>query len=349
MANSAMQSIRDNGRAAAARIRALFRAGDGVQNSIPSAFVVLIRKEIADHVRSWRFMVLLGIIMLTCLASLYTALNSIQEAIRADQSENGFIFLKLFTVSDGTLPSFIGFVGFLGPLLGIGLGFDAINSERNKGTLSRIMAQPVHRDDLLNAKFVASLTVIGLMFLSLGFLVMGMGILMIGIPPTLEEFLRVLCFLGVTVFYVGFWLNLSIVCSVRFRQPATSALSCIAVWLFFSFFYDMLLSLIGRSLAPDAAATTDQVLSYQESMLWLSRFSPYTLFNEATTTLLMPSVRTLGPITMEQAYGAIASPLPLGQSLLLVWPHLTGLAAATLLCFAASYVMFMRQEIRGRA
>ncbi|MGG1877597.1 ABC transporter permease [Paenibacillus cisolokensis] len=332
------------------------RPGPSARDSVrahhsgPSPFGVLIRKEVADHIRSWRFILLLGIIALTCVASLYTAMNSIQEAIRSDSETNDFVILKLFTISDGTLPTFIGFVGFLGPLLGIGMGFDAINSERNKGTLSRIMAQPIHRDDLLNAKFVASLMVISLMFLTLGLLTMALGTLIIGIPPTFEEFLRVISFLVVTIFYVAFWLNLSITFSVRFRQPATSALSSIAVWLFFSFFFDMILNLLARGIAPNAAtATMNDVLNYQNMMLWLGRLSPYTLFNEAASTLLMPSIRNLGPLTTEQVYGAIASPLPFGQSLLLVWPQITGLTAATLICFAISYVMFLRQEIRGRA
>ncbi|WP_110931863.1 ABC transporter permease [Paenibacillus bouchesdurhonensis] len=317
---------------------------------VASPFGVLVRKEISDHIRSWRFMLLLGIILLTCIASLYTAMNSIQEAIQSDSSANEFVILKLFTLSDGTLPSFISFIGFLGPLLGIGLGFDAINSERNKGTLSRIMAQPLHRDALLNAKFAASLSVISMMFLTLGFLIMALGTIIIGIPPTLEEFLRMISFLLVTIFYIGFWLNLSIVFSVRFRQPATSALSGIAVWLFFSFFYDMILNIVSKGIAPNAGtATVEDIVGFQNQMLWLSRLSPYTLFNEATTTLLMPSVRNLGPLTTEQVYGAIASPLPFGQSLLLVWPQVTGLIALTLICFAISYVLFLRQEIRGRS
>ena len=80
----------------------------------------------------------------------------------------------------------------------------------------------------------------------------------------------------------------------------------------------------------------------------LLRIMPNQLFSEATTTLLMPSVRSLGPLTMEQVYGTIPGPLPLGQSLLLVWPQVTGLIAATVLCFVLSYVSFMRREIRSR-
>lgn len=134
------------------------------------------------------------------------------------------------------MPPFHVFIGFLGPLLGIALGFDAVNSEQNAGTLSRIMAQPIHRDYVINAKFVAALIVISTLFFALGFLVMGLGLIIIGIPPTVEEFFRVVFFLMLSVLYVAFWLNLSILFSIRFRQAATSALTAIAAWLFLRYF-----------------------------------------------------------------------------------------------------------------
>ena len=178
-------------------------------------FWVIVNKEIADYVRSWRFIILIAIIALTCMGSLYTALSNIREAIKPNDPDSAFLFLKLFTVSDGTLPSFVVFISFLGPLLGIALGFDAINSEQNKGTLSRILSQPIHRDYLINAKFVAALSVIGIMLFVLGFLVMGFGLIAIGIPPKAEEFMRIIFFLIVSLFYVAFWLNLSIFFSIR--------------------------------------------------------------------------------------------------------------------------------------
>jgi ABC-2 type transport system permease protein len=325
----------------------IFTAADQ-EGVIKHPFWVIVGKEVSDHVRSWRFNILIAIIALTCLGSLYTAMMNIREAVKPGDPEGAFFFLKLFTVSDGTLPSFISFISFLGPLLGIGLGFDAVNSEHNKGTLSRVMSQPIHRDYLINAKFAAALIVISVMFFALGFLVMGLGLITIGIPPTPEEFWRVVFFIVLSIFYVAFWLNLSIFFSVRFRQAATSALSGIAVWLFFSIFYNMIVNIIATAAAPSASATTQQLIGYQSFIQNLMRLSPSQLFNEATMTLLMPSVRSLGPLTMEQIYGAIPSPLPLGQSLLLVWPQLTGLIAATVVCFALSYVSFMRKEIRSR-
>jgi ABC-2 type transport system permease protein len=35
------------------------------------------------------------------------------------------------------------------------------------------------------------------------------------------------------------------------------------------------------------------------------------------------------------------------QSLLIVWPHVVGLLAAMIACFVASYVVFLRQEVRA--
>jgi ABC-2 type transport system permease protein len=143
-------------------------------------------------------------------------------------------------------------------------------------------------------------------------------------------------------------LNLSILFSIQFRQPATSALACIATWLFFSIFYHLIVNLISKAYLPTPTASPQQLIDYQKFILSWLRIEPGQLYNEAVTTLLMPSVRSLGPLSMEQIHGTIPSLLPLGQSLLVVWPQLTGLIASTVACFALSYVSFMRKEIRSR-
>jgi ABC-2 type transport system permease protein len=180
-------------------------------------------------------------------------------------------------------------------------------------------------------------------------MVMGLGIVIIGIPPTPEEFLRIVCYILLSVVYVAFWLNLSILFSIRFKQAATSALSGIAIWLFFSVFYGMIVRLIAKGTAPSQnTKDVNELIGHQEFVQNLMRLSPSQLFSEATTTMLTPSIRSLGPLTMKQVSGAIPSPLPLGQSLLLVWPQVTFLVAATLICFGISYMLFMRKEIRSR-
>ncbi|MDG0789742.1 ABC transporter permease [Cohnella ginsengisoli] len=197
----------------------------------------MVRKEFGDHIRSWRFVILLAIVVLACAGSLYASVSALKAGQSASaasgEGSSSFLFLKMFTETDGSLPGFLTFLSFLAPLIGIALGFDSVNTERNKGTLSRLLSQPLYRDDFLNAKFVAGLLLIAVVIFSLGFLVMGMGLFTIGYPPTPEEFWRVVVMLLITVVYVGLWLNLSLLFSVRFRQAATSALCGIALWIFF--------------------------------------------------------------------------------------------------------------------
>ena len=318
------------------------------KNSAINPFWVIVSKEISDTVKSWRFIIMLAIITLTCMGSLYTALSNFTKAVNAAGPEDVFFFLKLYTISDGTLPPFIVFISFLGPLLGISLGFDTINAEQNKGTLSRIMSQPIYRDFILNAKFIAALIVLSVLFFALGFLMLGFGLIFIGIPPTAEEFLRIIAFSVVSIVYVAFWLNLSILFSVKFRQASTSAMASISIWLFFSVFYNMIVNLIAKGIAPSRFVSENHLIYFQKIIQNIMRFNPGQLFDDATTTLLIPTVRSLGPLTMEQMSGAIPSPLPLAQSLILVWPQVTALLAGTIVFFAIAYTLFMRREIRSR-
>ncbi|MGQ1785547.1 ABC transporter permease [Saccharicrinis sp. GN24d3] len=314
------------------------------KESAPDAFKVLVHKEMADHIKSWRFIILVALIALTCLGSMYTALANIAEAIKTSKADDVFVFLKLYTVSDGTLPSFFVFVGFLGPLLGIGMGFDAVNSEMNKGTVSRILSQPIPRDYFINAKFTASLGIISLLFFTLSFLVMGIGLLAIGIPPTPEEFMRIVLFTLAAIVYVAFWLNLSILFSIKFVQPATSALTGISVWLFFSIFYNMLVGVVFKMLVP---AGRNLSVAGERMKLNISQLAPNQLFNEITNVLLTPTVRSVGPLTMEQVRGAIPGPIPVWQSMMLVWPQIIGIIALTVICFVISYLLFVKREIRS--
>jgi len=56
-------------------------------NEVNHPFWVIVNKEISDHVKSWRFIILIGIIALTCMGSLYTALTNIGAAKLLQKSE----------------------------------------------------------------------------------------------------------------------------------------------------------------------------------------------------------------------------------------------------------------------
>ncbi len=305
---------------------------------------VLMRKELADQLCSTRFLLLFGLLAVAGAAGMYGALSAIGDA--SDGVE--FLYLTLFTASGDSIPSVATFLAFLGPLIGIVLGFDAVSRERAQGTLNRLAAQPIYRDAIINGKFLSGLAVIFMTVFSLGILVCAVGLLRLGVPPKGEEVARLFSFLVLTGVYIAFWLGLSILFSIRCRHAATAALAGIAIWIFLSFFMSMVAGAVANGLYPlDGMEGLYNMEANYQLELGLNRISPYYLFSEAASTILNPNVRSIGVVTMSQLSGAVAGYLPFGQSLLLVWPHLVCIAALTALCFGGSYVSFMRQEIRA--
>lgn len=303
----------------------------------------VVGKEMSDHLTSARMRILEVLIVLTAAGTGYAALQQISGA----GSDNQFLFLRLFTTAREPLPAFAGFLGFLVPLVAIALAFDAVNGEFSRHTVSRVLSQPIYRDALLLGKFLGGLFTLSLVLAAIWLLIFGIGLLGLGVPPTGQEVARSLLFLLVTIVYGGVWMALALLFSTLFRQSATAALASIAVWLFFTAFWEILVSLAAQSLKPIQLGSLEEALAQAKLALMLSRISPNTLFAEATVGLLNPAVRTLGVLLPFEMEGAIlGAPLPVGQSLILTWPHLTGLIAITILLFALSYISFQRREIR---
>lgn len=304
----------------------------------------IIRKELADNLGSTRMLLLELLICIAGVAAIHQAATGLRQEIGQDR----FIFLHVFTVAQPPLPSFVAFLGFLIPVVAIALGFDSVNGEFSRRTMSRILAQPIYRDALLLGKFLAGLATLAVVLLSLWLIVTGCGMVMLGLPPSGEEALRTIAFLLAAIAYGGVWLALAMALSIVFRSAATAALCGLAIWLILSFFWQMIVALLAPLIVtPDPFDPMSQLRAV-EVALDLARLSPNTLFAETAQALLNPAVRALGPVLSTQVEGAlIGQPLPFDQSALLVWPQLSGLIAACVVLFTVAYLLFQRQEIRA--
>jgi ABC-2 type transport system permease protein len=305
---------------------------------------VVFWKELADHFSSRRFMILLIIVLSSGLWASYSTGQAIRQSSELVPPQ--FVFLLLVTSSGESIFSLATFLGFFGPLVGITLGFDSISGEYARGTLSRVLSQPIYRDSLINGKFFAGLTTVAVLWSSILLLVIGLGITLLGFPPNTEELWRMLIFTTVGVFYVGFWLALAMLFSLLFQKTVTAALASMAVWLFMLLFIPVISQAIANMAVPDAS--TPEAMARQADIANLAgRISPSTLFAESVHILLNPGARVFGLALESQAEGILPTPLALQQSLTLIWPHITTLFALVAVCFGISYIIFMRAEIRA--
>jgi ABC-2 type transport system permease protein len=303
-------------------------------------------KEFTDHVRSFRFLLLVALVSLAGLAAVNSAAGPIRDAADA-ASQTPSIFLYLFTISPQRVPAFHEFLGILGPLLGIAFGFDAINGERSQGTLPRLVAQPIHRDEIVNGKFVAGISAIALALAAVMAIVGGYGALRLGVGPTLSDLTRAVAFYVVAVVYISLWLALALLLSVVSRRAATAALAALAIWLALTLFGGLIAGVIADAVhGIDADSTTEEVLDNARLELNIRRVSPDQLYRDATSVLLNPARQTTGLVLIEEP-GALPSELSLTDSLLLAWWQLVALVGGAVVMFAGAYLWFMRQEVRA--
>jgi ABC-2 type transport system permease protein len=307
-------------------------------------------KELSDHLTGARMFVLEWLVVLTAIAAVYGSIQQIKDAT----AEDPFLFLRLFTQAREPLPSFASLLSFLVPLVAIGLGFDLVNSEHSRRTLSRILSQPIYRDALLFGKFLGGLATIAISLVALWLLVIGLGLLMLGLAPSGEEIARALLMLVVTIFYAGVWLALAMLLSTVFRSPATAALVGLGLWLFLTILWPLLSPALADVVGARDITSAEDLLGVLSVRQGFARVSPSALFGEIVSVVLDPSVRStqqpmlaaLGLALIER--GAIpGAPLPFLQSVLIVWGQIVGLIAATILLFVADYVVFQRQEVRA--
>jgi ABC-2 type transport system permease protein len=317
------------------------------EGSAFSGLGVVMLKELSDHLTSIRMRVLEWLVVLVAVAALYGAIQQIKDTT----AEDPFLFLRLFTTSRDPLPSFVSFLSFLVPLMAIGLGFDAVNSEHSRRTLSRILSQPIYRDALLFGKFLAGLVTLSISLITLWLLVIGLGLFLIGIPPGSEEIARSVVFLLVTIVYAGVWLALALLFSILFRSAATAALVTLGLWLLVTFIWPVLSGALAQIIVPPDPRYTAlglQTPGTAQLEQILARFSPSTLYAEIVVALLDPTTRALGPIYLSQLQGAVlGAPLPFVESVFIAWPQMVGMIATAIVLFVIGYVIFQRQEVRA--
>ena len=234
-------------------------------------------------------------------------------------------------------------LGFLVPLMSIGLA-DLVNGEPINAP-EPVLSQPVRRAPV---RHFASLTTISDQPACLPAARSDLTV-MLGIPPGGEEVARAFIFLLVTIAYAGVWLALALLLSIVFRSAATAALSALGLWLFLTILWPLMMPLVASLLTPSG-----DVLALLDTQQILARISPSSLFSEVVAVILDPSLRStqqsmfaqMGLMLLER--GAIpGAPIPLLESLMVVWGQIVGLVAGTILLFVIGYVVFQRQEVRA--
>jgi ABC-2 type transport system permease protein len=319
----------------------------------------IIRKELADHFGSIRFVILVSLVLMTAILGSWLSAQGVREVLAQGAGEHlrGRTFLFMFTAPGSFLPITV-VLALFGPGVGLVLGFDAVNRERAQGTLSKILSQPVYRDEVIVGKFLAGLITIAVLLTALVVLLTGLALVGAGLVPTAGEIARLAVWWLVGLVYLSFWLGLSICLSTIIKSVATSALAGAAVWLLLTFLVPVLGQAAAAALTPlddPAKPRPDELASFDKVGRAVSLASPAAVFGEASAILLDPTNRggehalrlaTMSPLDrflLDRFQGV----LTISQSLILAVPDLLVLIAFALATWLGSFLIFVRQEVRS--
>ena len=316
-------------------------------------------KELRDQFGSKRFLILLGLIVVLGSLSAYQGVDYIRNNV-------GSSFVYIFSGARMSF-SFIQIMVFFGPILGLALGFDSVNKERTNGTLSMVLGQPIYRDSVINGKFIAGAVALITLAFSTIAIMCGITIPMLGFAPTLEEALKIGALTMLTTVYLLLWLSLGILYSVVFKRTSTSILFSIATWMTFSIVLSILAAALSSALVPLPAGdfigipvapggqggqgeqggqrftiSPEYMETMQERQALQSaiqNLSPTHLYQITASSILGVSSFGFG----RQEFARTAT---LPEALANNWANIAVLAVVMVVAFAASYMAFLRIEIR---
>jgi ABC-2 type transport system permease protein len=327
--------------------------------------MTIFKKELADLFVNKRFLLLFAMILLLSTASAYQGASFLKSS-----SSTSTNFLAIF--SEGVNgSSFVSLMVLFGPLLGLALSFDAINKERKSGSLSTILAQPIFRDSIINGKFLAGATGLTLAILVTLGINMGIAIPLLGFGPTTTQALAIVSLALITIVYLCFWYAVGLLFSVFCRETSTSILASVATWITFSILIFIFASFISNVAVPAVAfnpgggngipgnftggnftgiSTPSNSVTESRSVISsaISHLSPAYLYSDIAS-------RLTGAVSSSFTGFSVSIPRFTGQEFNLAtaltgsWAEILIIVMAMVVCFVASYLLFLRSEIRPAA
>jgi ABC-type transport system involved in multi-copper enzyme maturation permease subunit len=143
--------------------------------------------------------------------------------------------------------------------------------------------------------------------------------------------------------------------SVIAKKTSTSMLASIGTWMFFSIVLGMLANVIAGALVPlptgDFKGGREALIKGKEEWdtaytnRWevqrsIIQISPTTQYEETATAILGAST------DFDLKTQKFQRTIPLAEALVANWASIAFLAVGLVVCFVASYMLFLRMEIR---
>jgi ABC-2 type transport system permease protein len=346
---------------------------------------VVAKKEFFDHVMGKKFMVILAILMIISLLAMQQGVESYNKQLDSYKERTAEIEEHPEGMPPGGMPEKPSMLfvfqmmsmlfGILGAILAIAIGFNLISGEKESGSLKSLLSHPVFRDTIINGKALGGMGALGFAMLVMTLLSIGI-LMMLGIMPTGDEFVRILVFMGFTLLFMFSFFAIALMCSTVAKNSTRAITYTLVIFIVISFVMPISGSFVGMHLAGDmpeypgmarheinesggGVSEEEQERIQEEFQEWWDKvigvqemFSiadPKSNFEKVSSAVLNPRFQSssvsFGSSSTTMITGSRAETSIL-EALGMVWKNLLVLLVFPVVMFAIAYIKFMRMDIR---
>ena len=158
-------------------------------------------------------------------------------------------------------------------LFAILFGYDAVNGEKERGTLGLTFANPVPRDQYILGKIVGSFVAL-IVPLMIPILIGCLMLPVLGVPMDMDSWLRLAMVILAGILYFGVFLTLSVFMSTLLQSSSASLMALLVVWIFAVLIIPRTSALVaGRSVDVPSVDQIDYEKSRFAAQLWNERMT----------------------------------------------------------------------------
>jgi ABC-2 type transport system permease protein len=338
--------------------------------------MIIAEKEFKDYITSKRFLLIFGFLLLISIVSIWQGYNIYQARLEnyvAGKTKFQPSIFDIFTQVRN-------YLGLIGAIFALSLGFDAITKEREMGTLKVLMSHPVYKDQVILGKFLGGALTLGLSILIMTLTSLG-ALLILGVQIDGESLMRIILFMLFAYLYLLLFLGVGMAFSALSKNSSNALMYSLVLFLILMIIFPTIAPMIGEHYAGDAPQQP-QVSRKEDPHAWelyiknymkwqqkrygienkINSFSPYYNFQQLGSYILNPYKSTQSNLPIIQR--VISNPqlaqvlrksgivkielekYSLSQSLSFATSHIVLLIAPLIMSFIVAYVAFMRSDMR---
>jgi ABC-2 type transport system permease protein len=234
--------------------------------------ITIAKKEFIDHVRSRKFLVIFGIILVIAVVGTINGVTSYNNAL---QSYNAF--QKEISQSDAPISDVLQYLGSkpsilliynqfslilltVGAILGIAMGFDLLSKEKESKSLKVLLSHPVYRDEVINGKALGGITAI-ILALGIVMVISFSTLLIYGIVPDGSELLLLLIFSIISLIYIFTYFAIALFVSALSDESGTALIYVLIIYIGLSLLIPVMTTTSVISIIAGPAPEMPKILS----------------------------------------------------------------------------------------